>query len=118
LSKDRGLIIWVDENTFATALLEEIFKKRNVPFYTINSAENFSYLIDDLNPSLLVLDSLTALKHLDKLKFQYEKSESLRNLPVVIIDDQEYLDFIPHKRESLHRPFDPFQIPDILQKII
>jgi DNA-binding NtrC family response regulator len=114
LSKDRALILWVDKNTFATTLLEDIFKKRNISFYTINSVENFSYLVEDLKPSLMVLDSQTALENLEKLKLQYDSSEALRNLPVLVIDDQGHLDFIHNKRGTLGRPFDPFKIPDIL----
>ncbi len=62
----------------------------------------------------MVLDSKTALQHLEELKNQYINSQSLRNLPVVMIDDQEDFDFILNKQGSIKRPFDPFRIPDIL----
>lgn len=65
----------------------------------------------------MVLDSQTALENLEKLRFQYDSSEALRNLPVMIINDEGYFDFIQHKIGVISRPFDPFQIPDILKSI-
>ena len=113
-----GLILWVDENTFASGLLESIFKKRNIPLYTINSAKNFTYLVDDLNPSLMVLDSKTALASLEELKFQYESSEALRRLPVILIDVVPELNFIEKRLGLIQRPFDPFKIPEMMDKIL
>lgn len=112
-----GLILWIDENTFATGLLERAFKIRSLPFYTLDSAKDFSFLVDDLHPETLVLDASTAKKNLNELRDQYEKSQSLRNLPVILIGDTEGLEFIQNKIGLIHRPFDPFKIPEIIEKM-
>jgi DNA-binding NtrC family response regulator len=112
-----GLVLWIDQNTFATGLLEKIFKKKNMAFYTIPSAQDFVYLVEDLRPSVIVLDVQTALESLDALKAQYHDSESLKALPFVFIDNVNELDFIQNKKGQITRPFDPFHIPEILETI-
>lgn len=112
-----GLVLWIDQNTFATSLLEKVFKKKNLQFYTISSAVDFIYLVVDLKPELLVLDSKTGVVFQEALKEQYLSSEALRNLPVVMIDEEGEFPFIPHIMGKIKRPFDPFQIPEILQQI-
>jgi hypothetical protein len=109
-----GLILWIDENTFATGLLEKVFKSRNLPFYTLVEPKDFLYLLDDLKPELLVLDAVTVRKGEDSFLRLYEQSELLRSLPVVVIGAEEDLPFLKNKIGSIARPFDPFQIPDIL----
>lgn len=110
-----GLILWIDQNTFATSLLEKVFKKKNLPLYTVSSAENFNYLVEDLKPQLIVLDSKTALAHFDAFKEQYK---SLRGLPFILVDGTEELSFIEKVIGKIERPFDPFTIPDRIQKIL
>lgn len=112
-----GLILWIDENVFATSLLEKIFKRREQPFYTLAQPTDFTYLVDDLKPEILVIDATTAEKYLEQLKGQYASSENLRNLTVIIVDSPEKLDFIPNIIGQIKRPFDPFQIPDIIESI-
>jgi DNA-binding NtrC family response regulator len=112
-----GLVLWIDSNTFATGLLEKVFKRQGLPFYTLESAADFSYLVEDLKPELLVLDAKTGLDHLDALKNQFEKSEMMRSLPVIFVDPLPGLDFIENKIGQISRPFDPFKIPETLQNI-
>jgi hypothetical protein len=112
-----GLVLWIDANTFATSLLEKVFKRLNLPFYTLSSVEDFSYLVDDLKPQLLVLDSKTASSNIDILRKQYEGSEGLRKLPVILIDEDE-IPFIENAIGRIKRPFDPFKIPDTLKNIL
>lgn len=109
-----GLILWIDQNTFATALLEKVFKKKELPFYTLPSAENFSYLVDDLKPVMIILDGKTAVGHLNAFKKQYESSENMQKLPFVLIEAGEELNFIQNVTGQIQRPFDPFKIPEIL----
>jgi hypothetical protein len=113
-----GLILWIDENTFATGLLEKVFKMKSLPFYTLNSVNDFSYLIEDLRPELLILDCPTAMKQLEVFKKQYETSELLQNLPVILIDESSELGFISKKIGQISRPFDPFKIPEIIENIL
>lgn len=112
-----GLVLWIDSNTFATGLLEKVFKRQGLPFYTLKSAEDFTYLVDDLKPELLILDGKTAGEELEKLKAQYDASESLRKLPVIVIEPVPGLEFIQNKIGVITRPFDPFKIPETIQNI-
>lgn len=113
-----GLVLWIDGNTFATSLLEKVFKSKNLPFYTLDKAVDFTYLVEDLKPELLVLDGETALQNLESLQKQYEASPALRNLPVILVDKKADLPFIQKEIGEIKRPFDPFKIPEVLEKIL
>lgn len=110
-----GLVLWIDKNTFATSILEKVFKGKNLPFYTLSDVADFTYLVNDLKPVLIVLDSSTVLSSLDAFKTQYD---SIKSLPVVIIDGENELDFIRNVVGRIQRPFDPFEIPEILKKYL
>jgi hypothetical protein len=112
-----ALILWVDSNSFATSLLEKIFKQEEIPFYGLNSASDFLYLIEDLRPSFLVLDAQTALNHLDAFRCQFEKSELLRKIPIILIDQKPGLEFISNIAGRLHRPYDPYTIPAFIRAL-
>ena len=113
-----GLVLWIDQNTFATALLEKVFKTQKLEFYTIANAKDFSYLVDDLKPQVLVLDASTVAAELDSFKRQYEASEALKKLPVILIEGSEELSFLGNVIGKLERPFDPFQIPEKIQQFL
>lgn len=114
-----GLVLWIDKNTFATELLERVFKKKNLPIYTVASAEDFSYLVDDLRPELIVLDVQTALDSKEAFLKQLEASQLLKSLPFILIDPAALdHDFIPNKIGEFQRPFDPFEIPAEISEII
>ena len=109
-----GLVLWIDENTFATGLLEKVFKSKNLPFYTLSDAKDFLYLVDDLRPEILVLDTLTVMKEEEAFLRQYQMSASLRSLPVVVLGTDGDLPFVTNKIGMIKRPFDPFEIPEFL----
>lgn len=114
-----GLILWIDQNTFATGLLEKVFKKKDLPFYTIPSAENFAYLVEDLLPVMIILDGKTAHDHLDALRLQYDQCLAMQKLPFVLVDAEEVeLSFIKNIAGEIKRPFDPFEIPERLEKML
>lgn len=112
-----GLVLWIDENTFATSLIEKVFKKKGLPFYSLSQVNDFSYLIDDLGPSLIVLDAKTAVGSLDTFMSQFNSSQKLQKLPFVLIDKTPELSFIKNVAGEIQRPFDPFNIPEMLLKI-
>lgn len=113
-----GLILWIDQNTFATSLLEKVFKKKNLQFYTIPSAKDFSYLVEDLRPELLVLDGQTILENLEAFKLQLSQSENLSKLPKILVEPTNDLQFLENVIGNIHRPFDPFAIPQEIQKML
>lgn len=113
-----GLVLWIDQNTFASSLLEKVFKKKGLDFYTIPHARDFVYLVDDLKPSLIILDAHTIRQDLEAFRNQYENSENLRTTPAAVIGTWAGLEFIQEKRGELPRTFDPFSIPDLLKTIL
>ena len=109
-----GLVLWIDQNTFATGLLEKVFKKKGLPFYTLNSVDDFLYLVEDIKPQLIVLDAHTANLNMDAFKKQYE-SKTLNELPFVLVDADDNFQFIGNVVGKINRPFDPFKIPETLK---
>jgi hypothetical protein len=109
-----GLILWIDQNGFASSLIEKVFKKKDLPFYTIPHARDFTYLVDDLKPALIVIDASTALRDLDVFREQYEKSQTMKETPWAVIGAWTGLEFIKIKKGELPRTLDPFTVPDIV----
>jgi hypothetical protein len=112
------LIFWVDANTFATSLIEKVFKKKDIPFYCVADARDFIYLIEDLNPSVLVFDAQTLLNDLASVRNQYEKSNGFKGKPVIILGPMAGLEFIENKVGELEIPIDPFKVYHQIKKII
>lgn len=111
-----GMVLWIDENTFATTLLEKVFKQEGLPFYTLDNVDDFSFLVNDLKPEIIVLDTQTARKNSIGLEKQFNENPILKATPFIFIgsgDDFSYL----QKIGEIKRPFDPFDMPEIIAKI-
>ncbi len=106
-----GLVLWIDQNAFVTDLLERVYKKKELPFYTLNSAEDFTYLVDDLKPEVIVLDSETAVRYQEALEKQYQASAALSEVPVIYLGNKDNLGFVPKLLGEIQRPFNPFDVP-------
>lgn len=113
-----GLVLWIDQNTFASSLLEKVFKKRGLDFYTLSHPRDFAYLVDDLKPALIIIDAATVRRDKEAFRNQYESSERLRKTPMAVIGSWFELEFIQEKKGELPRTFDPFLIPDLLKSIL
>jgi DNA-binding NtrC family response regulator len=114
-----GLVLWIDHNTFAASLVEKVFKKRELPFYSVADAKDFSYLVDDLRPAVIVLDGDTAMEDFEAFKTQYEASEVLKATPFILMGEHEHLNkLISVNVGVLARPFDPFEVPRQLEKLL
>lgn len=113
-----GLVLWIDQNSFATTLIEKVFKKKSLPFYTLNRVDDFAYLIDDLNPALIVLDAETYLANSPVFLKQYENSPKMQSLPFIILEAKGDLSFIKNKIGELKKPIEPFELPELLAKMV
>lgn len=113
-----GLILWIDHNTFATSLIEKVFKKKLLPFYTLNNVDDFAYLVNDLNPVLIVLDGETLEKNPEAFKSQYQASPKMQSLPFLLLEPKGDMSFIQNQIGELKRPFDPFELPQIISKLM
>ena len=113
-----GLVLWIDHNTFATSLIEKVFKKKELPFYTIDSVKDFAYLVDDLAPVLIVLDGETFSQHPELFKQQYSASAKMQSLPFLILDGKGDLSFVKNKIGELKKPLEPFEMPETIAKFL
>lgn len=113
-----GLVLWIDQNTFATSLIERAFKKKSQPFYTLASVDDFAYIVEDLSPSLIVLDGETYDKNPASFLKQYEGSVKMQDLPFIILEPKSDFGFIKKKIGELKKPLDPFRLADQLTAIL
>lgn len=113
-----GLILWIDQNTFAATLVEKVFKKKDLPFYGLTKVDDFAYLVDDLKPEAIVLDAATAVGNLAIFKAQYDASLTLQNTPFILIGTDDSLSFVQKKVGVIERPFEPFELPQKISAIL
>jgi len=113
-----GLVLWIDHNTFATSLIERAFKKKSMPFYTLASVDDFAYLVEDLNPVLIVLDGETYEKNASAFIKQYEGSEKMQKLPFILLEPKRDFGFIKNKLGELNKPLEPFKLLDQLTAML
>ncbi len=113
-----GLVLWIDENALSASLVERVFKRRGLDFYCLTKIDHFSYLIDDLRPALIVLDGATFAANRELILSEYQASELMQEVPVVLLAPQENMDWIKNKIGTIPKPFDPFEIPDLLTRIL
>jgi DNA-binding NtrC family response regulator len=113
-----GLVLWIDQNTFASGLIEKVFRKKGLEFYTIPHAKDFVYLVEDLKPSVIVVDAATIRADIEAFRNQYESSELLRKTPTLAIGGWSGLEFIQEKRGELSRMLDPFAVPELVNSLL
>jgi hypothetical protein len=113
-----GLILWIDQNLFASGLVEKVFKKKGLPFYTLGSVRDFAYLVEDLKPVVIVLDQATAMENIQELRSQYENSPAIQKTNFIALESWAGLEFIQNQKGLLPRSFNPFDLPEELRKII
>src|SRR5690554_2374595 len=112
-----GLIFWIDENTFATSLTQKALLSQGLDFYTIPSAKDFAYLIEDLKPQTIVIESKTVLKDLSVFKEQYESTSHFFGAKIVVIGPRSEFDFLENIVATLELPINPFQLKEFFSKI-
>lgn len=110
------MIFWIDHNNFSNKLLEKVFKKAQISFYTIETVSNFAYLINDLKPQVIVLDFQTFEKDKHLFQEQIFHNPCLQSTPFIIIGNGEVPNISIIGRIS--RPFDPFDIPDKIRDFL
>lgn len=113
-----GLVLWIDHNTFSSSLIERVFKTKQLPFYSLTSVDDFSYLVDDLNPALIVLDAETYSRNPEAFMKQYLASDKMRETAFILLEAQGDFSFLKKKLGELKKPLAAFEIPETLQKLL
>jgi hypothetical protein len=70
-------IIYVNEKRFVCQLVEKVCKQNEIACYTVEQIDNFSYIIDDLVPQLVVveLDTFTNFEDIILLSINESKNK-------------------------------------------
>jgi hypothetical protein len=110
-----SLVLWIDQNTFSSSLVEKVFKKRGLSFYSLGQVHDFSYLVDDLKPAVIVLDGETFAGHPEAFKGQYQQSVVMQTTPFIFLEPRGDMSFIQTKIGEISKPFDPFSIPSVIE---
>lgn len=115
----RGLdsmVFWIDQNNFSNQLLEKVFKKAEYSFYTLTSLNDFSYLVSDLKPQVIVLDFETFLNGKEAFLLQFKENSSLQKTPFIILGEGDIPEITILGRVA--KPFDPFEIPSKIAEFL
>ena len=113
-----GLVLWIDENTFASSLFEKAFKKKGKDFYTLATAQDFAYLVSDLDPEVIVLDAQTALKSKERFIEQFNETSGFNGKPFILLDPKPGLEFVQNKIGEINRPIEAFALVELIEKIL
>jgi hypothetical protein len=111
-----GLVLWIDQNTFSSSLVERVFKKKGLGFYSLSQVHDFSYLVDDLKPAVIVLDGATYESHTEAFLGQYQQSAAMQATPFILLDPIGDISFIKTNIGVITKPFDPFSIPGVIEQ--
>jgi hypothetical protein len=109
------LILWIDEKELNLKLFDKIFQNQGHKFYGLNSVLDFSYLIKDLSPSVIVIDSKTVIKNLDRFTAQFVETNEFEGVPLVVIDHVPELNFLGSRYLNLTTPLNPFELPSKIE---
>ena len=112
-----GLVLWIDQNTFSAGLVEKAFKRSGIPFYSLSTVADFAYLVEDLKPEVIVLDTETYLAHEKVFLEQYEASSTMQKLPMILLGSTD-LTMISNSIGKITKPFDPFIMPAKIQSML
>ena len=72
---DLNQIIYINENRFVCQLVEKLCKQNEIACYTLDQVEDFTYLVNDLRPQLVLVALDTFNSHEQLIKEYLEKSE-------------------------------------------
>lgn len=112
-----GLVLWIDQNTFSAGLVEKAFKRSKASFYSLSSVSDFAYLVEDLKPKVIVLDTETFLANQAAFLEQYRASATMQQLPFILLGSSD-LSALKNVLGRILKPFDPFLIPAQIESML
>jgi hypothetical protein len=76
-------VFYINQERFVCQVVENLCKTKGVACYTLDEVSDFSYLLNDLSPNIVVVEEQTYLKH----RPQIEQSLQVANQqpPVLIM---------------------------------
>jgi hypothetical protein len=105
-------IIWIDENPLIGRLVENIGKAEGFKAYHLTDSHlDFSYLINDLNPEVIVIDEINFKK--DGVVIESSlRTCSYKGFIAFIGNDPQNL----KTHQCFSKPINPFEVIEILKK--
>ena len=113
-----GLVLWIDKNEFSTSALEKIFEKKGLEIYTINSAQDIQYLIEDLKPQVIVMDVATYLEAEDRVNMFMAASEVMQSTPWISTGTRELHFPGAQMKGHIQKPLNVMIVAQEIQKIL
>lgn len=86
-------VIWIDQTKFICKLVEDLLKERGVACHTLESLSDFSYLLTDLRPELLICDLKTINQDLGQFKNQVKDYNGKVVTTASLADYERFNDF-------------------------
>lgn len=88
-------IIYVNEKRFVCQLVEKVCKQNEIACYTVEQIDNFSYIINDLVPQLVVVELDTFTKFEDIILLSINESKNKPQLVKIDkLDPNTFIDQI------------------------
>ena len=113
-----GLVLWIDKNEFVTTALEKVFNKAALSIYTINSAEDIQYLIEDMKPEVIVMDVSTYLLQEDRVNMFMAASELMQATPWISTGTREISYPGAKMQGHIMKPLKVMNVPDQIRNIL
>lgn len=113
-----GLVLWIDKNEFVTSALEKIYNKQSLSLYTINSAQDIQYLIEDMDPEVIVMDVATYLAHEDRVNMFMAASEKMQSISWISAGTREMSFPGVQMKGHIQKPINVMNVHNQIQKIL
>jgi len=108
-------VLWIDKNKFLTDIVEKVFKSKALPIHTLNRAEDFLYLVEDLKIEIIVLDAQTVLDNGAEFRTIYENSPLLKEKKIILLGEQVGLEYLGEV-VCVSKPIEPFDFAEAVIK--
>ena len=112
-------VFYIEKQKFLREMVEQILVDKGEKAYTLETASDCTYLIEDLKPEVLMLDVATIMPEADEFFATYK--EKFSQIPIVFTGFPEDRDLLgPYEglcRGFLEKPIKPMEFWDQMEKM-
>ena len=112
-------VILIEKTKFVYRLISSILGDNDVRCYCLDQLEDFSYLLEDLSPQVLLVDFATASQDWDLFWYGLNNSQ-YKDFKKILYGDQQELDHFEDKDsfdDILVKPIDVTQLYEYLKAL-
>lgn len=113
-------IILVEDTKFSAKLLNSIMLDNAVSCYNLEQIEDFTYLIDDLRPQIILTNIETVQNEWD-LYWRSIESSSFKDVKIILYGDKDQLENCLYKNrfdQLIDKPLDILTIYEFLKSLV